>query len=90
MMGGNDLQVWYHTKQVLSVYYQTSSQECRVDKFDEDKKWQVALEKIIKDKDKFIAQFKTQKKRADQNSQKQIEETEKRKQLLKDADRLKL
>jgi len=55
MLGGNEIKVWYHPgvqyekklTPVLSVWWQSDIEKCRLDTFDPDQRWQGVLLKII-------------------------------------------
>ena len=65
MFGGNDFDVWYHSKEkeidikraepVLSVYYQASVEECKVKKFSKDDVWQSEMRNLIKNKERIFS-----------------------------------
>lgn len=62
MFGGNTLEIWYcpeegkmQSKPEFRVHWQTNMAQCEVQIFDEDPKWQSALQSVIKRKDRIIA-----------------------------------
>ena len=90
MMGGNDLVVEFNSIVVLSVYYQSNLDECRVKIFDESGDWQSKLEYLINHKDEVIA--KTEENEKDKQERRRLTEEclNKRAKLLETAKRLKL
>lgn len=105
MMGGNTIKVWHHPgvrfagikrmpEPVMSVWYQTSLNECRVDIFDKNSAWQSSLDYIIVHKKEIIEREKEKNKQKAKEKREQLrlerEERQRRAELIKEAERLRL
>ena len=90
MMGGNDLDVEFHSKIVLSVYYQTNLDECQVNIFDESVDWQTELEYVLGHKDEIISQIEKAEGEKRERLLSDSEHSNKRMKLSEAAERLKL
>ena len=90
MMGRNDLVVEFNSKVVLSVYYQSNLDECRVKIFDESSDWQSKLEYLMTHKDEVIAKTEENEKAKQEQRCLTEEHLNKRAKLLEAAKRLKL
>jgi len=55
--GGNDIQILFQDEIVMDIYYPGSDfnvKECEVVSFKEDTIWQIALEDIVKNREKYV------------------------------------
>jgi len=98
--GGNDVTVWFHdrpkpglesTRLVLAVYYQGASLcgfDCRVNKFDDDGKWQAELDRLVSNRDKILRERDEQEKQRAAQEIAEREERGRRATLQREAKRL--
>ncbi len=101
MMGGDTVKIWYHPKSgevdfkrsrpVLDIdWWAGVDEDCKINLFDEDRRWQTALRRVVKNAEKIEAKMREVKK----NLKKQrLEKEKKRRQaaaIREEAHRLRL
>jgi hypothetical protein len=75
---------------LLEIYWQSSSDECEVEKFESAGSWVKEIENVIKRKNQIIQQWKTKEEEVESRRREKIKRNAKKEKLEQEAVRLRI